>query len=103
MLEGNMTIEKLRRIDDTRIEVPIDYKPGMRVNGVIYVDEVLEQELELQSIEQVANVATLPGIVKSSLAMPDIHTGYGFAIGGVAAFDIRNGVISPGGVGYDIN
>jgi tRNA-splicing ligase RtcB (3'-phosphate/5'-hydroxy nucleic acid ligase) len=103
MLEGNMTIEKLRRIDDTRIEVPIDYKPGMRVNGVIYVDEVLEQELELQAIEQVANVATLPGIVKSSLAMPDIHTGYGFAIGGVAAFDIRNGVISPGGVGYDIN
>ena len=98
-----MAIEKLRRIDDTRIEVPIDYKPGMKVNGVIYVDEVLEQELEPQSIDQVANVAMLPGIVKSSLAMPDIHTGYGFTIGGVAAFHMQNGIISPGGVGYDIN
>jgi tRNA-splicing ligase RtcB len=98
-----MAIEKLKRLDDTKMEVPIDYKPGMRVNGVIYVDAVLERELELQSIEQVANVAMLPGIVKSSLAMPDIHTGYGFAIGGVAAFDLQNGIISPGGVGYDIN
>ena len=98
-----MAIEKLKRLDDTKMEVPIDYKQGMRVNGVIYVDAVLEQELELQSIEQVANVAMLPGIVKSSLAMPDIHTGYGFAIGGVAAFDLQNGIISPGGVGYDIN
>ncbi len=50
-----------------------------------------------------ANVATLPGIIKSSLAMPDIHTGYGFAIGGVAAFDLKEGIVSPGGVGYDIN
>jgi tRNA-splicing ligase RtcB (3'-phosphate/5'-hydroxy nucleic acid ligase) len=98
-----MAIEKLRRIDETKVEVPIDFKPGMRVNGVIYVDEALEQDLELQSVDQVANVAMLPGIVKSSLAMPDIHAGYGFAIGGVAAFDIRNGIISPGGVGYDIN
>lgn len=98
-----MAIEKLKRIDDTKIEVPSDYKPGMRVNGIIYVDAILEQELEVQSIEQVANVAMLPGIVKASLAMPDIHTGYGFAIGGVAAFDIRSGIISPGGVGYDIN
>jgi tRNA-splicing ligase RtcB len=98
-----MAIEKLRRIDDTRVEVPADFKPGMRVNGVIYVDRVLEEELELQSVDQVANVATLPGIMKASLAMPDIHTGYGFAIGGVAAFDMRNGIISPGGVGYDIN
>ncbi len=98
-----MAIEKLRRIDDTRVEVPVDFKPGMRVNGVIYVDRVLEEELELQSVDQVANVATLPGIMKASLAMPDIHTGYGFAIGGVAAFDMRNGIISPGGVGYDIN
>jgi tRNA-splicing ligase RtcB len=64
---------------------------------------VLEEELELHSVDQVANVATLPGIMKASLAMPDIHTGYGFAIGGVAAFDMRNGIISPGGVGYDIN
>jgi tRNA-splicing ligase RtcB len=98
-----MTIEGLRRIDGTRIEVPKGYKAGMRTNGIIYVDEILEKEIELKSIEQVANVATLPGIVGSSLAMPDIHTGYGFTIGGVAAFDLKDGIISPGGVGYDIN
>ncbi|MEW6571173.1 MAG: RtcB family protein [Nitrospirota bacterium] len=98
-----MTLETLRRIDDTKIEVPVSYKNGMRVNGIIYIDEILEKELEAQSIDQVANVATLPGIVKSSMAMPDIHTGYGFAIGGVAAFDLKEGIVSPGGVGYDIN
>lgn len=98
-----MTIERLRRIDSTRLEIPRDYKPGMRTNGIIYVDETLERELEQKSVEQVANVATLPGIAGSSLAMPDIHTGYGFTIGGVAAFDVRDGIISPGGVGYDIN
>jgi tRNA-splicing ligase RtcB len=98
-----MPLEKLRRIDETRIEVPVDYKQGMRVKGVIYVDDVLEKELEEQSIDQVANVASLPGIVRASLAMPDIHTGYGFAIGGVAAFNLKEGIVSPGGVGYDIN
>jgi tRNA-splicing ligase RtcB len=96
-------IEKFKRIDDTRIEIPEDYKTGMRVKGILYVDKVLERELESHSIDQVANVATLPGIVKASLAMPDVHTGYGFAIGGVAAFDLKDGIISPGGVGYDIN
>jgi len=98
-----MSLEKLRRIDDTRIEVPCDYKQGMRTNGIIYIDKLLEKELEAQSIDQVANVATLPGIIGASLAMPDVHTGYGFAIGGVAAFDLREGIVSPGGVGYDIN
>lgn len=98
-----MGLEKLRRIDSTKIEVPIDYKPGMRVKGIIYLDEALEKKLERQCIEQVANVAMLPGIVSASMAMPDIHTGYGFSIGGVAAFDLDEGVISPGGVGYDIN
>jgi tRNA-splicing ligase RtcB len=98
-----MTLEKLRRIDDTKIEVPQDYKQGMRVKGIIYVDTVLEKELEPQSIEQIANVATLPGVMKSSMAMPDVHTGYGFSIGGVAAFHLKDGVVSPGGVGYDIN
>jgi len=98
-----MAIEKLRRIDETKIEVPIDYKLGMRVKGIIYVDVLLEKELETQAIDQVANVATLPGIVKSSMAMPDVHTGYGFSIGGVAAFDLKDGIVSPGGVGYDIN
>jgi tRNA-splicing ligase RtcB len=98
-----MSIERLKRIDTNRLEVPMGYKKGMRTNGIIFVDEIIEQALEIHSVEQVANVATLPGIVGSSLAMPDIHTGYGFSIGGVAAFDIRHGIISPGGVGYDIN
>ena len=98
-----MDSEKIRRIDETKIEIPIDYKQGMRVKGIIYVDETLQKDLEDQAIDQVANVATLPGIVGSSMAMPDVHTGYGFAIGGVAAFDLKEGIVSPGGVGYDIN
>lgn len=96
-------IEGLHRIDNYRLEVPRDYKNGMKTNGIIYVDEVLEKELEQESIEQVANVSSLPGIVGSSIAMSDIHSGYGFPIGGVAAFDVNEGIISPGGVGYDIN
>lgn len=98
-----MLLEKLKRIDETKVEVPLNYKQGMRVKGVIYVDDVLEKELEDQSVDQVANVATLPGIIRASLAMPDVHTGYGFSIGGVAAFDLKEGIVSPGGVGYDIN
>jgi tRNA-splicing ligase RtcB len=98
-----MPPERLRRIDKNRLEVPRDYKPGMMTNGIIYVDEGLEKALDAKSVEQVANVASLPGIVGSSLAMPDVHAGYGFTIGGVAAFDPRHGIISPGGVGYDIN
>lgn len=98
-----MGLDMLRRIDETRIEIPATYKEGMRVKGIIYVDTVLEKDLETSSVEQVANVATLPGIIRASIAMPDIHTGYGFPIGGVAAFDPATGIISPGGVGYDIN
>jgi tRNA-splicing ligase RtcB len=94
---------EIKRIDATALEIPVGYKPGMRVRGVIYVDEALGERLESRCIEQVANVATLPGIVRASMAMPDIHSGYGFAIGGVAAFDLEEGVVSPGGVGYDIN
>ncbi|MCL0042771.1 RtcB family protein, partial [Thermodesulfovibrionales bacterium] len=82
---------------------PVVYKEGMRTTGIIYLDRVLESALEPEAIEQTANIATMPGIVGASLAMPDIHTGYGFPIGGVAAFDIKEGIISPGGVGYDIN
>lgn len=91
------------RIDPYRIKVPKGFVEGMKTEGLIFLDQVLEEELELDSVRQVANVATLPGIVGKSLAMPDIHTGYGFPIGGVAAFDTEEGVISPGGVGYDIN
>jgi tRNA-splicing ligase RtcB len=75
----------------------------MRVPGRIFVSEALIHHLEKDAIEQVANVATLPGIQKYSMAMPDAHVGYGFPIGGVAAFDKEEGVISPGGVGFDIN
>jgi len=98
-----MTINGLRRIDENKIEVPKGFKKGMLTSGIIYLDERLEKNLEIKAIEQVANVASLPGIVGPSLAMPDVHTGYGFTIGGVAAFDLNNGIISPGGVGYDIN
>ncbi len=95
---------KLNKIDDYRWEIPKSYKPGMRVPGLVYADEaMLEVIKEEQSLEQVANVAFLPGIVGRSLAMPDIHWGYGFPIGGVAATQVSDGVISPGGVGYDIN
>jgi len=94
----------LRRIDAYRWEVPQDYKPGMRVPGLIYADEALLPQLEEdRAIEQVANAATLPGIVRYSIAMPDIHWGYGFPIGGVAAMRMTDGVVSPGAVGYDIN
>ena len=95
----------LERIDEYRWRIPRSYKPGMRVDGIIYADDVLMETIKQdQSPEQVANVAFLPGIVGHSLAMPDIHWGYGFCIGGVAATDPeQGGVISPGGVGYDIN
>ncbi|MBC7350957.1 MAG: RtcB family protein, partial [Thermogutta sp.] len=95
----------LERIDETTWRIPPDYKPGMQVEGRIYADDrLIEQIRKDQAPEQVANVATLPGIQVASLAMPDIHWGYGFCIGGVAATDPEEGgVISPGGVGYDIN
>jgi len=95
----------LEQIDRWRYRIPQTYKPGMRVDGLIFASPgLIEQIKEDQAPEQVANVATLPGIVKHSLAMPDIHWGYGFCIGGVAASDPKiGGVVSPGGVGYDIN
>ncbi|MFC1993274.1 RtcB family protein [Chloroflexota bacterium] len=94
----------LEKIDDYRWRIPKSYKTGMRVPGLIYADEdMLQHVLEEQALEQVANVAFLPGIVGSSMAMPDIHWGYGFPIGGVAAMRMDDGVVSPGGVGFDIN
>jgi len=96
---------KLEKLDNFRWKLPQTYKSGMRVPGLIYANEsLLPGILNDKALEQVANVAFLPGIAKYSLAMPDIHWGYGFSIGGVAATDPDNGgVISPGGVGYDIN
>jgi tRNA-splicing ligase RtcB len=93
---------ELVKIDDWRWEVP--RTGAMRVPGRVFANEELLGAIrEDDSLGQVVNVATLPGILKYSLAMPDIHLGYGFPIGGVAAMDVKDGVISPGGVGYDIN
>jgi tRNA-splicing ligase RtcB len=84
-------------------EIPVGYVPGMRVPGRFFLSDALAAILEPGAVQQLANVATLPGIVRYSLGMPDIHWGYGFPIGGVAAFSLEEGVISPGGVGFDIN
>ena len=94
----------MRSLDPYRWE--IEREGGMRVPGLVFSSERMIQDLRSKgdnSLDQVANVAHLPGIVAYSLAMPDIHSGYGFPIGGVAGFGIEDGVISPGGVGYDIN
>ncbi len=95
----------LEQVDECCWRIPKSYKPGMRVDGLIFTNErLLEQLKKDQAPDQVANVAFLPGIQHASLAMPDIHWGYGFCIGGVCATDPdEGGVISPGGVGYDIN
>jgi tRNA-splicing ligase RtcB len=94
----------LEKIDENRWRIPQSYKAGMRVPGLIYASqEMMRHIVEEQAPEQVANVAFLPGIVGYSLAMPDIHWGYGFPIGGVAAMRTKDGVVSPGGVGFDIN
>lgn len=93
---------KLKKLDDFRWLMPRTGK--MRTEGLVYTDEAMLATIKRDaSLEQVANVACLPGIVGRSMAMPDIHWGYGFPIGGVAAFDTDDGIISPGGVGYDIN
>ena len=94
----------LKKLDAFRYEIPRSYKPEMRTSGLIFLHEgMIDQLRQDQAAEQVANVATMPGIVSYSMAMPDIHWGYGFPIGGVAAFDRDEGVISPGGIGFDLN
>ena len=96
--------EVLKKIDDYRWEIPKSYKAGMSVPGLIFASEsMLSHIWQEQVFQQVANVAFLPGIVDHSLAMPDIHWGYGFPIGGVAGTRVKDGVVSPGGVGFDIN
>ena len=96
-------LEGVRHTGVNEWEVPIGFVPGMRVPGKFFLSESLGKSLEPGAVQQLANVATLPGIIRHSLAMPDIHWGYGFPIGGVAAFSLDEGVISPGGVGFDIN
>src|SRR5437588_2227391 len=94
----------LHRIDDTLWEIPASARPDMRVPARVFADaELLESILQDTSLDQLRNVATLPGVVDAALAMPDIHQGYGFPVGGVAATELPDGVVSPGGVGYDIN
>jgi len=94
----------LEKIDDFRYMIPKSFKKCMATDAVIFSDGKMIESVKRDSApEQAANVACLPGIVGRSLAMPDIHWGYGFPIGGVAAFDAESGVISPGGIGYDVN
>lgn len=99
-----MTVpSQIKRIEDAVWEIPVDYKDGMRVPARLYVTEKLLNRLDREVFEQLTNVATLPGIVEYAHCMPDAHSGYGFPIGGAAAMDTETGVISPGGIGYDIN
>jgi tRNA-splicing ligase RtcB len=92
-----------KKVSDTAWEIPSSYKEGMLVPARIYATRKLLDGMDRGVIEQVTNVACLPGIVKRAYAMADAHWGYGFPIGGVAAFDLETGVISPGGIGFDIN
>src|SRR6266850_2206637 len=102
MSEATMAEVSIHQISDYLWEIP--KQGGMRVPGRVYATRELMADIRKDAaLEQVANVAHLPGIVGYSLAMPDIHWGYGFPIGGVAAVSVDDGVISPGGVGYDIN
>src|SRR5205085_12489715 len=99
-----MATLRLEQIDAFRYRIPRDESLGMRTDVVVYASAALIEQIEKgQSLTQAVNVATLPGIVGPSRAMPDIHQGYGFPIGGVAAIDMNDGVVSPGGVGFDIN
>src|SRR5919109_33119 len=94
----------LEPIDALRYRIPRNESAGMRTDVVVYASaELIDQIRRDESLVQAMNVATLPGIVGPSLAMPDIHQGYGFPIGGGAALDWSEGVVSPGGVGFDIN
>jgi tRNA-splicing ligase RtcB (3'-phosphate/5'-hydroxy nucleic acid ligase) len=96
--------EGLRKVGEALWEIPASARADMLVPARIFADEpILDAIREDRSLEQLQNVATLPGIVEAALAMPDIHQGYGFPVGGIAATEIPDGVVSPGGVGYDIN
>ena len=97
-------MSELRRIEEMLHEIPAEARPDMRVPARVFADaELLEAISTDKSLEQLQNVATLPGIVGAAIAMPDIHQGYGFPVGGLAATELPDGVVSPGGVGYDIN
>jgi tRNA-splicing ligase RtcB (3'-phosphate/5'-hydroxy nucleic acid ligase) len=97
------SVKDIRRISDVIWEIPVTYKEGMRVPARIYATEKLYRDMDEGVIDQISNVATLPGILNYAYCMPDGHWGYGFPIGGVAAMDVGAGVISPGGIGFDVN
>jgi len=104
MQSAQVTRNDVVVVDENRLRIPKERIPGMRVDGLVFMkSDQLENLVKDRVLNQVANVAHLPGILGASIAMPDIHYGYGFPIGGVAATDIEEGVVSPGGVGYDIN
>jgi tRNA-splicing ligase RtcB (3'-phosphate/5'-hydroxy nucleic acid ligase) len=97
-------MSELEQIGEVLWEIPATARPDMRVPARVFADRELLAAIEGDaSLEQIQNVATLPGIVEAALAMPDVHQGYGFPVGGVAATELPDGVVSPGGVGYDIN
>jgi tRNA-splicing ligase RtcB (3'-phosphate/5'-hydroxy nucleic acid ligase) len=101
---GWCSMSELRQVDETLWEIPAASRSDMHVPARVFADgELLEAIARDQSLEQLQNVATLPGIVDAAYAMPDIHQGYGFPVGGLAAMELPDGVVSPGGVGYDIN
>ena len=91
----------IKRIDKAEWEISKDYKQGMKVPARIFATEKILKDMDFTVYDQITNVANLPGIINYAMCMPDGHSGYGFPIGGVAAFDAENGVISPGGIGFD--
>ena len=103
MKQKNLKKPEFNQIDKTTWEIPTSFKKGMRVPARIIATKELLESMDLGVFEQVTNVATLPGIQKYAFCMPDGHWGYGFPVGGVAAFDYDEGIISPGGIGFDIN
>ena len=99
-----MTIkDEIKKVRDNVYEIPGSFNKKMRASGRLYIDDESFEALEEGAVEQIVNVACLPGVQRYSIGLPDIHFGYGFPIGGVAAFSLRNGIVSPGGVGFDIN
>src|SRR4051812_26459616 len=95
---------QLNKLEPYLWEIPVGTKPGMLVPAYVYSqEEMLDAILNDRSLEQLVNVTMLPGILKAAMVMPDVHEGYGFPIGGIAAMKWPTGIISPGGIGYDIN
>ncbi|PIN75165.1 RNA-splicing ligase RtcB [Candidatus Woesearchaeota archaeon CG10_big_fil_rev_8_21_14_0_10_37_12] len=103
MINRNIELPKFERQGELIWDIPKNYKKGMNVPARIYATEKLLKDMDLAVFDQITNVACLPGIQSRAMCMPDGHSGYGFPIGGVAAFDLQEGVISPGGIGFDVN